>query len=356
MTQLSRFQKTIFSSKFDAVIVSSETNIRYLSDFAYTDGYLLISCDKAFLLSDARYIESARNTVKDFEVILPSGSMLSAIAQIVDENKYVNIAIEENTLSCSAFEDIKGKLPQSCKLQFGASKLLSAQRSVKLPEEISRIAKAQEITDAAFLHILPFLTQKVSELDVANELEFFMRRQGAEGVAFETIAISGSATSVPHGTPSNRPLQKGFLTMDFGAKYMGYCSDMTRTVVLGRASQEHKAIYNAVLEAQKNALDNIKCDMLCKDADALARVCLEKAGYGEAFTHSLGHGVGMYIHEAPNLSRFSDAILTDGNVVTVEPGVYLEGNCGCRIEDMIAINQDGSILNFTRATKELIEI
>lgn len=358
MTQLERFQQTLAKSDFDAALITSPVNQRYLSDFDYSDGYILVSDSKAFLLADFRYIEAARASVTDFEIIMPSGTMADTLAQLISENKYFNIAIEEAELSCKAFELLRAKFPVECKLSHGASGMLSSQRAVKLPYEIERIKKAQELTDKAFEHILSFISPDVTEKDLALELEFFMRKNGAETTAFDTIAVSGAASSLPHGEPSDIKLHQGFLTMDFGAKYKGYCSDMTRTVVIGKATEEMKKVYNTVLSAQLAALEQIKGGMLCRDADEIARSVIREAGYGAAFGHSLGHGVGMYIHESPSLSpkAAEDSRLTAGNVVTVEPGIYLEKKFGCRIEDMVAINQDGSIYNFTGSIKSLIEI
>ena len=190
------------------------------------------------------------------------------------------------------------------------------------------------------------------------ELEFFMRREGAEATAFSTIAVSGTASSLPHGEPRELPLQQGFLTMDFGAQVDGYCSDMTRTVVIGRADEEMKRVYETVLGAQRAALDFIHEGILCREADAVARRYITDAGYGAYFTHSLGHGIGMLVHESPSFSRLSpdDSFLCRGNVMSVEPGIYLEGRFGVRIEDMIAVRHDGSIQNFTKSPKELIEL
>ena len=358
MTQLKRFQTALSKSEFDCAIISSELNQRYLCDFEYTDGYILVSPDKAYLLTDFRYIEVARTSVKDFEIIMPSDTMISCLGELISNGKYKRIAIEESTLSCERLEKIKKELPPECELLHGASKMLLAQRAVKLDYELERIEKAQNITDAAFEHILPMLSENVTERDVALELEFFMRKMGAQGTAFDTIAVSGCASALPHGVPSDVKLRNGFLTMDFGAKYLGYCSDMTRTVVIGKADEEIKKVYNTVLRAQTEALDKIQGGMLCRDADEIARSVIREAGYGSAFGHSLGHGVGIYIHESPSLSpRSNDTLrLETGNVVTVEPGIYLEGRFGCRIEDMIAINPDGTVNNFTKSPKELIEI
>lgn len=358
MTQLKRLQRALTDSGFDAAIISSETNQRYLCDFDFSDGYLLISPYHAYLLTDFRYAEAIGASVKDFEIIIPMVRMTEAVRDLIAENGYKRIAIEESSLSCGDLKRFSDVLPKECELLHGASKILSEQRALKLPYEIERIMKAQELTDAAFEHILSFISTDVTERDVALELEFFMRRNGAESTAFDTIAVSGPASSLPHGEPSDVKLRQGFLTMDFGARYKGYCSDMTRTVAIGRIDEEMKKVYDTVLSAQIAALEQIHEGMLCRDADEVARSIIREAGYGAAFGHSLGHGVGMYIHESPSLSQRApeDSVLKVGNVVTVEPGIYLEGRFGCRIEDMIAINDDGSILNFTKSPKELIII
>jgi Xaa-Pro aminopeptidase len=358
MTQLQRFQDALKNSEFDAALISSELNQRYISGFNYTDGYILIGREKAYLLTDFRYIEAAHAEVKDFEILMPNRSMLVEIAELIGENGYKKIAIEDAELSCKMLEAFREKMPEGAELVFGASAILTKQRMVKLPYELERIAKAQEITDLAFEHILGFINPNVTEIEVALELEFFMRRHGAEALAFDTIAVSGPASSLPHGVPTNVKLRAGFLTMDYGAKYEGYCSDMTRTVVIGKADEEIKKVYNTVLTAQKAALEQIHGGMLCRDADEIARSIIRDAGYGEAFGHSLGHGVGMFIHESPSLAGRAPetSVLEAGNVVTVEPGIYLAGKYGCRIEDMIAINEDGSIRDFTKSPKELIEL
>lgn len=357
MTQLKRFQQALKKGDADAALVSSEINQRYLSDFDYSDGYIVISPTEAYLFTDSRYIEAARASVTDFEIIKPDGGMLDAVASLFADKGYKKVIFEESSLSVASLESFKAKIKNGCQLCSGASKILFEQRKIKLDYEIERIEKAQELTDMAFEHILSFISLERTEKDVALELEFFMRSHGAEATAFDTIAVSGSASSLPHGVPSDVKLRRGFLTMDFGAKYKGYCSDMTRTVVIGKVDTEMKTVYETVLKAQKTALDGMHSGMLCSAADALARDVIEKAGFGAAFGHSLGHGVGTYIHEGPSLSpkAASDSLLQCGNVVTVEPGIYLEGRFGCRIEDMVLINADGSIHNFTKSPKELIE-
>jgi len=207
----------------------------------------------------------------------------------------------------------------------------------------------------AFDHILKVLTPEMTELDVAVELEFFLRKHGASGKSFDFITVSGEASSLPHGEPKDRKLRPGFLTMDFGCVYNGYCSDMTRTVCLGKADAEMKKLYNTVLEAQLAALAIINDGMKCADVDAAARRIIDKE-YAGKFGHGLGHGVGKFIHEAPRLSpKAGDTVLRPGHVVTVEPGIYLEGKYGCRIEDMVFIHE-GKAEDITHSPKELIEL
>ncbi len=356
MSALKRLQEKLEKLEADAILVSSELNCRYLSDFVFSDGYLLIEREYAFLITDPRYVEAAKNTVENFEILCPNDTRIKAISELVSARKIRSLALEDESMSVAEHKRFSDALP--CKLVTGASALLSDLRRVKTPAELEKIADSQRITDAAFEHILGFISPDVTERDVALELEFFMRKMGADGLAFDTIAVSGSASSLPHGVPSDVKLRRGFLTMDFGARSDGYCSDMTRTVCIGRADEEMKKVYNTVLSAQEYALENICEGMLCRDADSLARDIIESAGYGDCFGHSLGHGVGLYIHESPSLSQRAkdDSRLERGNVVTVEPGIYLEGRFGVRIEDMIAIDHNGSLRNFTQSSKKLIEI
>ncbi|MBO5939353.1 MAG: aminopeptidase P family protein [Clostridia bacterium] len=358
MSHLQTFQTALASLGIDGALISSEVNQRYLSDFPFSDGYLLVTPEHAYLLTDSRYAEAAREQVRDFKILLPKKKMTDTLAELISEHRIAKLALEEDSVSYSDYQDFCKALAPAGLLS-GASKILRELRAVKTPDEIERIAKAQEITDRAFTHILNFISTNanVTEQEVALELEFFMRKQGSDGVAFDTIAVSGPASSRPHGVPSDAKLRRGFLTMDFGARVDGYCADMTRTVVIGKADEELKTIYSTVLAAQRNALEQIHEGMLCRDADELARSVIREAGYGDAFGHSLGHGVGLDVHEAPSLSPKAkeDSLLKVGNVVTVEPGIYLEGRCGCRIEDMVAITENG-IRNFTKSTKELIEL
>ncbi len=359
MTHLERLRAALANDgRFDALIITSEINQRYLTGFNYTDGLVLVTEKRACLLADFRYIEAAKasRAVDEFEIIMPDCSMAEMARRIFKDCAVKRIGVEEATLALRTFESYKG-IFEGCEVLGGASALIDTLREYKDADEMAAIAKAQSIADAAFSHIVEFIRPDMTEMQVALELEFFMRANGAEAAAFETIAISGTASSRPHGVPRYEKLEKGFLTMDYGARVDGYCSDMTRTIVIGKADKDQIEIYNTVLRAQRAALELAREGIGCYEMDFAARHIIDCAGYGKYFGHSLGHGVGMYIHEAPNLSPRSprDKVLEVGHIVTVEPGIYIEGKYGCRIEDMIGVTEQG-IINFAHSTKELIEI
>lgn len=357
MSHLENLKALLGGNNPDAVIISSEINQRYISGFPFTDGYLLITPKKSYLITDFRYVEAARaKSDSGLEVVAPEGGMLNYIAGRLKENGCTAVGYEEATLSCAALEKFRAAMPGT-KLTAGASVMLDGLREYKDADELRCIAEAQDIADAAFSHILGFINPDKTEIEVALELEFFMRRNGAEATSFDTIAVSGSASSMPHGVPRSVRLERGFLTMDFGARVNGYCSDMTRTVVIGQADGEMKRVYSTVLKAQSAALEVIREGAVNRDVDRVARDIIYAAGYTGCFGHGLGHGVGMYIHEAPRLSPAAPegATLRRGQIVTVEPGIYLEGKYGCRIEDMVCVTPDGA-RNFTHSKKELIEI
>jgi len=230
-------------------------------------------------------------------------------------------------------------------------------RQLKTDAEIEKMQKAQDIADAALSDLLGIITTEMTELDVAVELEYRMRKRGAEGISFDTIAVSGDASALPHGTPRNVKLKHGFLTMDFGAKYCGYCSDMTRTIVIGKADSDMKKLYNTVLRAQTEALAFLKDGVDAGEADKVARDIIDSVPeFKGTFGHSLGHSIGLFVHESPRVSQRSfGRKLRTGEIVTVEPGIYLFGKYGCRIEDMVKIEPNG-VYNFTHSPKDLIEI
>ena len=356
---ISALRAALIKDRSEGVLISSPINQRYISGLDYTDGYILILSERAYLLADFRYIEVARAVVdgEAFEVVLTKEKMSDELAALCTKEGLLKVYVEEDVLTLDEHKKLSEK-SRGVEFVVGASDEINKHRQIKTADEIAKIAAAQRITDAAFEHILGFITPERTEREVALELEFFMRSHGADCAAFDTIAVSGSASSMPHGAPRDVKLERGFLTMDFGAMLDGYCSDMTRTVVIGKADAEMRRLYDTVLAAQSAALEFLAEGVGCIEADKVARDIIDGAGYKDCFGHSLGHGVGMLVHEDPRLSARAEASdkLCRGHVVTVEPGIYIAGKYGCRIEDMVAIDHDGKLLNFTKSPKHLIEI
>ncbi len=353
MSKLLKLRNKMKELSVDAVIVLDELNQHYLSGFAFTDGFLLITHNKAYLVTDFRYYEMALNGAdKQFEVLTPDNRG-EFIDKVLADEGCKTVGFEGGSVSYDVYRSYCEKHPQLTFENIGNT--IEVIREIKDADEIAKMQKAQDITDKAFSHILKVINRDMTELDVAVELEYAMRKNGAGAFAFDTISVSGDASALPHGTPRNVKLREGFLTMDFGAKFDGYCSDMTRTIVIGKADAEIKKVYNTVLSAQLAALEYLKPGADCGEADKIARDIID-ADYKGMFGHSLGHSVGLFIHESPRLySRGFGRKLNVGEILTVEPGIYLFGKYGCRIEDMVAITEQG-IYNFTHSTKELIEI
>lgn len=342
-------------SQTDAVLVTTEYNQTWLCGFPFTDGYLLVCGENAYLLTDSRYTEAAQaERDKAFEVLEMPRDFGKFLSELLKKNGAHTLGIEDMELSYYRAEQLRG-IPDAPELR-PMGTFFSDAREYKDEKEIACIKEAQRITDGAFAHILGYIRPGMTETEIAVELEFAMRRAGATARSFDFIVVSGSASSRPHGVPRNQPIEKGFLTMDIGCMYGGYCSDMTRTVCIGRADSEMKKLYHTVKEAQEAALAAIHEGAFCREVDAVARNIIEK-DYKGCFGHGLGHGVGMLIHEAPRLSPVVKETkrLERGHVVTVEPGIYLEGKYGCRIEDMVIMGEAGAE-DITHANKELIEL
>lgn len=353
MTRLEKLQSKIPSS-LDAILVTSEMNQYYLTGFPYTDGYVLVTKTKGLLLTDFRYIEAAKARAdKGYEVRQFKGRRKSWMRDLFTELGIRNVGFEDENLTVSALENLKKDFSEITFAPIGD--VIEKMREFKDEDEIANIVSAQRIAEKAFDHILGYINPERTETDVALELEFFMRSHGAEGASFKTIAVSGSASSLPHGEPRPVKLEKGFLTMDYGAIFNGYCSDMTRTVCIGKADDEMKRVYNTVLQAQTEAHRAFDFGKTGNDVDAVARKVIDDAGYKGCFGHSLGHGVGLYIHEEPRVSPGCETKLTAGHVVTNEPGIYIEGKYGVRIEDMVVFHSD-RIECITLAPREMIEI
>ena len=353
MEKISKLREFLGNHR-EAVLISSEDNRRYFTSFPSSDGYLLVTTDDAVFFTDCRYIEAAEKSVVGCRA-LPLTSVGEEINKFIREKGILKIYTEKARLSISTGEHFKRVFfPRAVIFSDKLEKHIDEIRSVKDADEVSCIKKAQAIAEDAFNHILGFIKPGITEKQIALELDFYMLSHGAEAVSFETIAVTGAKSSMPHGVPDDTIVKDGdFITLDFGAVYKGYHSDMTRTIAVGSVSDEQRKVYEIVLSAQKASLAVLKSGLSCKEADAAARDIIKSAGYGQYFGHSTGHGVGVEIHESPALSPNSKKDLCVGNVVTVEPGIYLPGKFGVRIEDMALITEDGCE-NLTSTPKELM--
>ena len=357
---LSRLQSTGNSEKTgskpspDAVYITDPYNMRYFSGFAGGEGALFITPERCVLITDSRYTEAAQSE-SDFEVIEENRAHRrgTILQEICSEQQISSVGYEDLHLTCAAFAKLQEELPE-VSTWIPVGKEANVQRRIKTSKEASLLQKAEAIGDAAFADLLKRLKTGMTELEVAAELEYLMKMHGAERLSFETIAASGPNSSMPHAVPTARKIVPGdFLTLDFGCCYQGYCSDMTRTVGFGRISPKQTEIYETVLQAQRAALSVIRAGITGEEADRAARDVIESAGYGGCFGHALGHSVGLFIHEEPRLAPGAKDILEPGMAVTVEPGIYVPGFCGVRIEDLVIVTEDGCS-NLTASPKELL--
>lgn len=335
-----------------AALIYTPVSRLYLSGFQSSLGYLFITGKRAALFVDGRYIEAAKNGAdKNVEVFLFT-NLSKQVKEFLGADITSLIVETSNTVAdVRGFERLFEKeISPSDEL----GKILKELRNIKSDYEIDCTVKAQRMAEKAFDDILGFIRPGVTEIEIAAELEYRMKLAGSETVSFETIAVSGEKTSMPHGVPGARKIKSGdFVTMDFGAVHKGYHSDMTRTVAVGFATDEMKKVYATVLDANLAAIEKVAEGAKICDVDLAARNIITNAGYGEYFTHSTGHGVGLEIHEAPTVSFKNENSLVSGQIITVEPGIYLEGKFGVRTEDMVVVTKNGCN-NLTNAIKSLI--
>lgn len=339
----------------ELLIVSEDINRLYFTGFCSSAGLLLISASDASFYVDFRYFEKAKSEIKHCSVSLLT-STSKTLNTYIQKHNIKKIILETSYATIETFFKYGQMIPTGCEISMDSrinDKILNL-RSIKTAEEIKSIKEAQRLTDDTFSYILDRIKQGRTELEIMLEMEFYMRKQGSEGVSFDFVVVSGKNSSMPHGIPTHKPIEDGdFITMDFGAVINGYRSDMTRTVAIGGVSELQHKVYNTVLSAQNLAFEQIKPGVVCKEIDRVARDYIYNQGFEGCFGHGLGHSVGLEIHEAPSFNTTDSTILKPGMVLTVEPGIYLEGQFGVRIEDMVVITENG-YENITKSPKELI--
>ena len=351
MIKFDKIQALIDKENLDALLIMSDYNRRYLSDFTGSSGALVITKDKRFLLSDFRYNTQAREQAKDFEFILQEKSLLESVKDLLNEVSAKKVGFEGEHVNYNTYNQLSESF-DLVPLTGEVEKI----RMIKTAEELDLIKEACRIADQAYEHILTFVKPGMTELEVKNELEAHMTKLGASGPSFDTIVASGHRGALPHGVASDKVIESGdMVTLDFGAYYKGYASDITRSFGVGSVSKEMEEIYNIVLESQLNALDEIKAGMTGQEADSIARDIIKDNGYGDNFGHSLGHAFGLEVHEQPGLAQKSKTVLEPGMCITIEPGIYVEGLGGVRIEDDAVVTENG-LEKLTHSSKELFII
>ncbi|MEK8132768.1 Xaa-Pro peptidase family protein [Paenibacillus filicis] len=352
--RISQLRTLMERQGLEALLITNATNRLYMTGFTGSAGYVLLTGQRAVLLTDFRYMTQAPQQAQGYEVIEHAPSPLETVRSLLQSEGLSRLGFEQQDVSYGAYLAYSQVL-SGIEL-VATDKLVETLRMVKDDTEIAVMQEAADLADRTFHHIVGLLKPGVSERDIALEIELFVRRNGAASTSFETIVASGERSALPHGKASDRIIGTDeFVKLDFGAYYKGYCSDITRTVVVGKPSDKHQEIYGIVLEAQLEALSRIRPGMTGREADAVARDVIKRHGYGDYFGHGLGHGLGMEVHEAPRLSTQGDIVLEPGMVVTVEPGIYLPGFGGVRIEDDIVITDTGN-RRLTQSSKDLIVI
>lgn len=353
MNGLKRLQDYVVAEQLDGIVILSRSNLHYFAGFTGTTGCALITPDKAYFVADSRYIEQAGQQAEGYEVLLMQKTHFATLAPILKENNLQSLAFDGNQISYDSVALMKETFGDGITYR---SVGLEGLRAVKREDELALMQKAATIADEAFAVLLQHIKPGMTEEEARILLEVEMLKRGSEGPSFDTIIASGHRSSMPHGVASSKVMEEGdFVTCDFGAIYSGYHSDITRTIVLGKASEDQKKLYEDVLAAQEYGLSLVKPGVSGFDLDCAVRDFLAEKGYGPYFQHGLGHGVGLDIHEKPVTSPISKDILEEDMVVTIEPGVYFPEKYGIRIEDSVIVKASGAV-RLTNTTKELLEI
>ena len=351
MQRVKNVQDKLSKYNIDALLVTNMFNVRYLANFTGTTGLVVITKDEAYFVTDFRYTEQAAEEAKGFTILKNEGPIFEEVAKIVQEDKIENLGFEQENITYAVYNQINDIIP--CEL-VPVTGLVEKLREVKTEDEINIIKEAINITEKAYDYILGFVKPGKTEIEVANELDFYMRNEGATSVSFDTIVASGVRSAMPHGVASDKVIEEGdMVTIDFGCYYKGYVSDMTRTFAVGDPGEQMKEIYEIVYQANKKVNEVAKAGMTGAELDAIARDYIAEKGYGPQFGHTLGHGIGLEVHEGPSLSFRNEDKLVVNNIVTNEPGIYVPGLGGVRIEDDLVIKEDGAEILMT-TPKELI--
>lgn len=352
--RLKRANELVRKKKLDLMIVTKLSNVRYLSGFSGTNGILALAPPKAYFFTDFRYAVQAQKEVRGCQVKIAEAELVTEIIKLPLFKKKAKVGFEPAIMTVKTLDKLRETLPKASFVPI--ENLVESLAAIKDSAEIVRIKKAVKITDAVFAQILDHVKPGVKESDLALELNYRMVKMGASGPAFDFIVASGQRSSMPHGRASNKKVRRGeFVTLDFGCTYDGYCSDLTRTVVMGKATEKQKKVYGVVFEAQQAALEAARAGMAAKELDRVARDIIRKRGYGDYFGHGLGHGLGLEVHAGPVVNARSQDVLEAGNVITIEPGIYIPNWGGVRIEDDVLITQNGCAV-LTKAQRELIEL
>ena len=346
LKRLRNLRREMEKEEIEAVFIDKKEDVTYLSGFLGDDTFLFITNEHSYIVTDFRYVEQAKKEAIGYEIVKNEKDIWNKI-----DKKIKRIGIQDENITYARYRKYKNKLEnvEFCSIESILKKL----RIKKTKKELANIKVAVEIADKAFTHILKYIKAGVRERDVALELEYFMKKNKASGVSFETIVASGARSSMPHGVASDKIIEYGdTVTLDYGALYNNYCSDMTRTVFVGEPNREVLDIYDIVKKAQLEGIKEAKKGMFVSEVDKISRDIIIDGGYGDYFGHALGHGVGMEVHEEPRVSSRSDVRLEDGMVITIEPGIYVPGLGGVRIEDMIVIKDDQPEI-LTKSSKDV---
>lgn len=351
--RLQKLQKAI-PEEIDAVLITSPVNRMYFAGFPSSAGVVLVARRKSYLIVDSRYFEAAQLSAEGCTVLLQD-KLHDQLNKLLKQHKVKTLGIESQSVTVSRMRELQEALKgvNICD-DDRVSNLMGMLRAVKTEEELERIRAAQRIADKAFVYILERVEAGRTEREIAVELELFCRREGSDQPSFPTIVASGRRSAVPHAVPSDQPIRMGdFVTMDFGCVVEGYCSDMTRTVAVGSVSPQQKECYETVLAAQLAALEAIRGGVACSAVDKVARDIIDASEFKGCFGHGLGHCVGLEVHELPRCNQTSTELLMPGMVTSVEPGVYVPGQFGVRIEDCVVVTKQGCE-NLCSSPKELI--